>query len=95
MVLKKPWSCNSSMFCYLCTVYRLGQVENARHHLFSHTQQANKTELQKLSLVEKHINQCADARKIGDWKSTLRECDAAMLAGADSSPQVKNPKLHN
>ncbi|XP_058208636.1 inactive TPR repeat-containing thioredoxin TTL3-like isoform X2 [Rhododendron vialii] len=72
----------------LASLYlRLGQVENARHHLFSHTQQPDKAELQKLHLLEKHLNRCADARKNGDWKSALRECDEAMVAGADSSPQ--------
>ncbi|KAI8002805.1 Inactive TPR repeat-containing thioredoxin TTL3 [Camellia lanceoleosa] len=39
-------------------------------------------------LLEKHLNRCVDARKIGDWKSVLRECDAAMVAGADSSLQI-------
>ncbi|KAF7145903.1 hypothetical protein RHSIM_Rhsim04G0074200 [Rhododendron simsii] len=72
----------------LASLYlRLGQVENARHHLFSHKQQPDKAELQKLILLEKHLNRCADARKNSDWKSALRECDDAMVAGADSSPQ--------
>lgn len=39
--------------------------------------------------MEKHLNRCADSRKIGDWKSAIRESDAAMEAGADSSPQVE------
>ncbi|PSS05653.1 TPR repeat-containing thioredoxin like [Actinidia chinensis var. chinensis] len=68
---------------------RLGQVENARHHICFNGQPPDKAELQKLLLLEKHLNRCADARKIGDWKSALRECDAAMVAGAESSPQIK------
>ncbi|KAL6317321.1 hypothetical protein AAG906_030074 [Vitis piasezkii] len=43
---------------------------------------------QKLLSLEKHLNQCADAQKIGDWKSALRECDAAIAGGADFSPQL-------
>ena len=39
------------------------------------------SELQKLLSSEKHLNRCADARKIGDWKSALRECDEPMQAG--------------
>lgn len=39
-------------------------------------------------MVEKHINKCADVRRVGDWKSVLRELDASVAAGADSSPQV-------
>ncbi|AQK86817.1 hypothetical protein ZEAMMB73_Zm00001d038524 [Zea mays] len=34
--------------------------------------------------VEKHFGRCLDARKAGDWKSVLRESDAAIAAGADS-----------
>ncbi|PSS16467.1 Inactive TPR repeat-containing thioredoxin like [Actinidia chinensis var. chinensis] len=67
---------------------RLGQVENARHHICFNGQPRDKAELQKLLLLEKHLNWCADARKIGDWRSALRECDAAMVAGAESSPQI-------
>lgn len=68
---------------------RLGQVERAFYHL-SHGQQNDLVELQKLQTLEKHINRCSDARKIGDWKGALRECEAAMLTGAVSSPQVLN-----
>lgn len=42
----------------------------------------------KLQLVDKHISKCTDVRRAGDWKSVLRELDAASTAGADSSPQV-------
>lgn len=45
-------------------------------------------ELQKLQSVERHWLKCGDARKVGDWKSVLREADAAIAAGADSSPLV-------
>lgn len=69
---------------------RFGQVENARRHLFS-SQLPDSAELQKLQTVEKHIRKCVDARKIGDWNSSIREGDAAISAGADSSPQVSIP----
>ncbi|KAF5756445.1 putative tetratricopeptide-like helical domain superfamily, acetyltransferase A, auxiliary subunit [Helianthus annuus] len=72
----------------LASLYlRLGQVDRAYHHL-SHGQHNDLTELQKLQTLEKHINRCSDARKIGDWKGVLRECEAAMLTGAVSSPQI-------
>ncbi|GJU47679.1 inactive TPR repeat-containing thioredoxin TTL3-like protein [Tanacetum coccineum] len=72
----------------LASLYlRLGQVERAYHHL-SHGQQNDLTELQKVQTLEQHINRCSDARKIGDWKGALRECEAAMLTGAVSSPQI-------
>ncbi|XP_043689494.1 TPR repeat-containing thioredoxin TTL1-like isoform X2 [Telopea speciosissima] len=67
---------------------RLGQVENARKHMCFPGQQPDLSELQKLQAVERHLNRCADARKIGDWRSALRECDAAIAAGAESSPQL-------
>ncbi|WKA12005.1 hypothetical protein VitviT2T_029446 [Vitis vinifera] len=73
----------------LASLYRrLGQVENARRHLFVPGQQPDPAELQKLLEVEKHLSKCSDARRIGDWRSALREGDAAIAAGADSSPQI-------
>ncbi|XP_062105876.1 inactive TPR repeat-containing thioredoxin TTL3-like [Humulus lupulus] len=73
----------------LASLYlRIGQVENARCHLFSHGQLPDQSELQKLKSVEKHLKQCADARKLGDWKSVIRESDAALAIGADFSPQL-------
>ncbi|KAL1821497.1 inactive TPR repeat-containing thioredoxin TTL3 [Daucus carota subsp. sativus] len=67
---------------------RLGQVENAKDHLCLQGQPPDTTELQKLQLLEKHISRCVDARKVGDWKGVLQECDAIMVAGAVSSPQI-------
>ncbi|KAK7324536.1 hypothetical protein VNO77_28171 [Canavalia gladiata] len=67
---------------------RLGQVENARKHLCYPGLQPDPSEMQKLQVVEKHISKCSDVRRIGDWKSVLREVDAAVAAGVDSSPQL-------
>ncbi|GMN53971.1 hypothetical protein TIFTF001_023083 [Ficus carica] len=77
----------------LASLYlRFGQVENARCHLCFPGQQPDQSELQKLKSLEKHLKQCADARKLGDWKGVLRESDAAMAVGADSSPQLLSCK---
>ncbi|KDP32526.1 hypothetical protein JCGZ_14729 [Jatropha curcas] len=67
---------------------RLGQIENARRHLCIPGHHPDPSELQKLQLVEKHLNKCSDARKVNDWKNALRECEAAIAAGADYSPQL-------
>ncbi|KAM3697561.1 hypothetical protein ACB098_06G122500 [Castanea mollissima] len=73
----------------LASLYlRFGQVEYAQRHLFFPGQQPDQSELQKLKSLVKHLNQCTDARKIGDWKSAIRESDAAMEIGADCSPQL-------
>ncbi|OIS99021.1 PREDICTED: TPR repeat-containing thioredoxin TTL1-like [Nicotiana attenuata] len=66
----------------------LGQVENARSHFFSLGHKPDQAELQKLQAVEKHISKCTDARRGRDWKSTLREAEAATASGADASPQL-------
>ncbi|KAL2496507.1 TPR repeat-containing thioredoxin TTL1 [Forsythia ovata] len=66
----------------------LGQVENARKHLCFPGHQPDPIELQKLQAVEKHLSKCADARRVGDWRSALREVDAAIASGADMSPQL-------
>ncbi|KAB8495638.1 hypothetical protein FH972_025381 [Carpinus fangiana] len=73
----------------LASLYlRFGQVEYAQRHLCFHGQKPDQAELQKLKSLEKHLTQLADARNIGDWKSAIREADAAMAIGADSSPQL-------
>ncbi|WOK91378.1 TPR repeat-containing thioredoxin TTL1-like [Canna indica] len=69
-----------------CLNLRLGLVEDARKHLFLTGHPPDPVELQKLQAVERHLVKCGDARKVGDWKSMLREADAAVAAGADSSP---------
>ncbi|XP_050367775.1 TPR repeat-containing thioredoxin TTL1 [Argentina anserina] len=71
-----------------CLFVRLGQVDNARKHLCFPGLQPDAAELRKLEVVEKHLKKCTDARRIGDWKSVLRENDSAIAAGADSSPQL-------
>ncbi|GLU18078.1 hypothetical protein SLE2022_343980 [Rubroshorea leprosula] len=67
---------------------RLGQVENARKHLYFPGKQPDPAELYKLQAVEKHLNKCTDARRIRDWKSALRESEAAVASGADFCPQL-------
>ncbi|PPD81638.1 hypothetical protein GOBAR_DD21441 [Gossypium barbadense] len=70
------------------SIVTVGQVENARKHLCLLGQPQDRTELQKLQAVEKHLCKCTDARRIRDWKSALRETDAAIASGADFSPHL-------
>ncbi|KAI9086621.1 hypothetical protein K1719_031215 [Acacia pycnantha] len=73
----------------LASLYlRFGQVENAQSHLCIPGKQVDQSELYKLKLLEKYLKRCAEARRIGDWKNTLRESDAAIAVGADFSPQL-------
>ncbi|XP_010230967.2 LOW QUALITY PROTEIN: inactive TPR repeat-containing thioredoxin TTL3 [Brachypodium distachyon] len=66
---------------------RFGMVEKARRQLTlaGNVNGADPAEWQKLHEVESHLGKCMDARKTGDWKSALREADAAIANGADSS----------
>ncbi|KAG7024786.1 TPR repeat-containing thioredoxin TTL1 [Cucurbita argyrosperma subsp. argyrosperma] len=73
----------------LASLYRrLGQVENSRKHLCFPGVQPDPNELQRLQVVERHISRCGDARRVRDWRSVLKEADAAISGGADSSPQL-------
>jgi DnaJ family protein C protein 7 len=65
-------------------------IDKARRNFTQagHLQQSDPAEWQKLQEVEMHLGRSTDARKIGDWKSALREADAAIAAGADSSQLV-------
>ncbi|XP_062232274.1 TPR repeat-containing thioredoxin TTL1-like isoform X2 [Phragmites australis] len=66
---------------------RLGMVDKARMHftLVGNANLSDPAEWQKLHEVESHQERCMDARKTRDWKSALREADAAIANGADSS----------
>ncbi|XP_057766430.1 TPR repeat-containing thioredoxin TTL1-like isoform X2 [Salvia miltiorrhiza] len=66
----------------------LGHIENARKHICFSGHQPDPAELQKLQSVEKHMSKCTAARRGGDWRSTLREVEAAIASGADASPQL-------
>lgn len=94
-------SLNRSCLIFICTlpqllhdqsnsfiVNSLGQVENAKKHIFFPGNQPHPIEMQMLQSVEKHLSKCADSRKVGDWISTLREADAVIASGVDASPQV-------
>lgn len=65
-------------------------VEKAGRQLMlaGNANQSDPAEWQKLHEVESHLGKCMDARRIGDWKSALREADAAIANGADSSQLV-------
>lgn len=82
------WNFLHSNLCIIHCCDRLGQVEDARRHLCFPGLQPDAAELQKLEVVAKHLKKCTDARRVGDWKSVLRENDSAIAAGADFSPQV-------
>jgi len=64
---------------------RLGHIEDALKHLSLASPQPDPLELDKLQTVQKHLGKCLDARKAGDWKTVLREADAAIASGAGSS----------
>ncbi|GLJ38630.1 hypothetical protein SUGI_0787650 [Cryptomeria japonica] len=67
---------------------KLGQVENAKRQFNLAGQQSDRADIQRVQNVEKYMTKLAEARKAGDWKTVLRDSDAAIVAGADSSPQV-------
>ncbi|KAJ0500552.1 putative tetratricopeptide-like helical domain superfamily, Thioredoxin domain-containing protein [Helianthus annuus] len=66
----------------------LGQVENARRHLYFKGYQPDPNEAQKLQVVEKHLNKCTDLRRVRDWGNVLKESDAAIVSGADACAQL-------
>ena len=67
---------------------RLGRIQSAKKHVKLSGQQSDIGELQRIARVERHVTKCLEARKSGDWEAVMRESDAAVVAGADSAPQV-------
>ncbi|KAK6777115.1 hypothetical protein RDI58_023832 [Solanum bulbocastanum] len=66
----------------------LGQVKNARKHLYFKDHKADKAKLQKLQAVAEHINKCTAARRLEDWTTVLKEAKAATNSGAVMSSQL-------
>ncbi len=73
--------------------HRLGRLEGAKKHLQIAAQQhIDMGDMQRVvEKVEKHLQNCYNARSAADWSAVVREMDAAIVAGADSAPQVWNP----
>ena len=65
-------------------------VEKARRQLTlaGNVNQSDPADWQKLNEVESHLGKCMDLRRIRDLKSILREADATIANGADSSQLV-------
>ncbi|XP_042391039.1 inactive TPR repeat-containing thioredoxin TTL3-like [Zingiber officinale] len=60
---------------------------------FRHAQQRLASLLiRELQAVERHLDMCAEARKVVDWKSDLKESDAAFIEGANASSFVMASK---
>lgn len=71
---------------------RLGLVESSKRHFQSAGQQISLQERQQVEQVKMHISKSIEMRKVANWKLVSRECDAAVIAGADSAPQVMGYK---
>ncbi|MCO5554249.1 hypothetical protein L7F22_007777 [Adiantum nelumboides] len=67
---------------------RLGLVESSKQHFQSAGQQTSAQDLQQVEQVKMQISKCIEMRKVANWKLVIRESDAAVVAGADSAPQV-------
>ncbi len=59
-----------------------------KKHLQIPGQNIDVGEMLRVEKVEKHLENCYNARNALDWNAVVRECDAAVTAGADSAPQV-------
>ncbi|KAG6508296.1 hypothetical protein ZIOFF_033670 [Zingiber officinale] len=46
--------------------------------------------IRELQAMERHLDMCAEARKVVDWKSDLKESDAAFTEGANASSFVNS-----
>ncbi|CAM6061700.1 unnamed protein product [Sphagnum tenellum] len=69
---------------------RLGRLVGAKKHLQIAGQNIDMGGmlLGVVEKVEKHLQNCYIARSVADWSAVVRESDAAIVAGADSAPQL-------
>ncbi|CAM8951961.1 unnamed protein product [Rhodiola kirilowii] len=87
-VLRMDPESNTAHHALADVFLRLGQLDNARRHIFVPKQHPDQVQMQKLEEIGKHLRVCAAARNVGDWRRAMKEADAAAHAGADSSPQL-------
>jgi len=73
---------------------RLGRVERARKIIKSNGQHIEIGDIQKLDKIEKHLMNCLVAKRASDWIGVIRESEGAVVAGADSAPQVRRRIFH-
>ncbi|VVA98676.1 unnamed protein product [Arabis nemorensis] len=73
------------------SVKKLGQVNNARKHSLKDT--SDDKFLVMLKQVETHLHICAYARRRDAWVAVLQEAHAAMVSGANLSPQLAMCKV--
>ncbi|XP_002966637.2 TPR repeat-containing thioredoxin TTL1 [Selaginella moellendorffii] len=88
MALKLDSSFSRAHQRLVSLLLRLGQTEQARKHLKGSGQQNETGDSQRITLIERRLTNCFEAKKLKDWNAVLRECDAAIVAGADYSLQV-------
>ncbi|CAH9131406.1 unnamed protein product [Cuscuta epithymum] len=73
----------------LATLYvRLGEAETAMYHFKQAGQEGDPDVMAKARNLKVHLANCTEAKKQRDWNSLLKESGLAILAGADSAPQI-------
>lgn len=73
----------------LATLYlRLGEAEKAMYHYKHSGPEADPEDVAKAKRVQSHLSKCTEARKLRDWNTLIKESRCAILAGADSAPQI-------
>ncbi|KAI6699598.1 hypothetical protein NL676_013922 [Syzygium grande] len=73
----------------LATLYlRLGEAEKAMYHYKHSGPEADPEDIAKAKRVQSHLSKCTEARKLRDWNTLIKESRCAILAGADSAPQI-------
>lgn len=67
---------------------RLGELDKAIYHYKRAGPEADDVDISKAKTVQAHLNKCTDARRLRDWNTLINEAEAAISAGADSSPLI-------
>ena len=70
--------------------YRLGVIDMAHSHMTKASPECKKDVSAKIAKVKDHLIRCGKARKDDNWIAALREVDAMIAGGADSSQPVIN-----
>ncbi|KAL0736201.1 hypothetical protein Bca4012_012411 [Brassica carinata] len=67
---------------------RLGEVEKSIYHIKHSGPEADQEDILKAKTVQMHLNKCAEAKRLRDWNTLIRETKNTIASGADAAPQV-------
>lgn len=70
-------------------------MEKAIYHCKHAGPEADHEDIAKAKALQKHLDECTEAKRLRDWNALIKQTWCAINTGADSAPQASNIKQRN